>query len=124
MGGDGRRRGGGWPDGLAGLTRRTFAWVRRIVLLALLAAFVVVGAAAPVAAQDEAASSRLVVLTNQELRDQFNRNTPMGRPGTVEDIAAAALYLASPASAWVTGKIFQVDGGTEHPSMSVPVKPL
>jgi len=65
-----------------------------------------------------------VVLTNQELRDQFNRNTPMGRPGTVEDIAACALYLASPASAWVTGKIFQVDGGTEHPSMSVPVEPL
>ena len=63
-----------------------------------------------------------VVLTNDALREQFNRNTPMGRPGTVEDIAACALYLASPASAWVTGKIFQVDGGTEHPSMSVPVK--
>jgi 7-alpha-hydroxysteroid dehydrogenase len=65
-----------------------------------------------------------VVLTSDALREQFNRNTPMGRPGTVEDIAAAALYLASPASSWVTGKIFQVDGGTEHPSMSVPVKPL
>jgi 7-alpha-hydroxysteroid dehydrogenase len=65
-----------------------------------------------------------VVLTNQELRDQFNQNTPMGRPGTVEDIAACALYLASPASVWVTGKIFQVDGGTEHPSMSVPVPRL
>ena len=65
-----------------------------------------------------------VVLTNEALREQFNRNTPMGRPGTVEDIAACALYLASPASAWVTGKIFQVDGGTEHPSMSVPVPRL
>ena len=65
-----------------------------------------------------------VVLTNDALREQFNRNTPMHRPGTVEDIAAAALYLASPASSWVTGKIFQVDGGTEAPSMSVPVPPL
>ena len=65
-----------------------------------------------------------VVLTNDELRAQFEANTPMGRAGTVEDIAACALYLASPASGWVTGKIFQVDGGTEHPSMSVPVKPL
>jgi 7-alpha-hydroxysteroid dehydrogenase len=65
-----------------------------------------------------------VVLTSDALREQFNRNTPMGRPGTVEDIAACALYLASPASSWVTGKIFQVDGGTEHPSMSVPVPPL
>lgn len=65
-----------------------------------------------------------VVLTNEALAEQFNRNTPMGRPGTVEDIAAAALYLASPASAWVTGKIFQVDGGCEAPAMSVPVEPL
>lgn len=65
-----------------------------------------------------------VVLTDQALREQFNAGTPMGRPGTVEDIAAAALYLASPASAWVTGKIFQVDGGVEAPAMSVPVPEL
>ena len=65
-----------------------------------------------------------VVLTNDALRAQFERNTPMGRPGTVEDIAACALYLASPASGWVTGKIFQVDGGTEAPAISVPVRPL
>jgi len=65
-----------------------------------------------------------VVLTNAALREQFERNTPMRRPGTVEDIAACALYLASPASAWVTGKVFQIDGGTEAPSMSVPVPPL
>ena len=32
---------------------------------------------------------------------------------TVRDIALAALYLASPASSWVTGKVFEVDGGTE-----------
>jgi 7-alpha-hydroxysteroid dehydrogenase len=37
----------------------------------------------------------------------------MRRLGTVEDIAIAALYLASPASSWVTGKVFEVDGGTE-----------
>ena len=55
---------------------------------------------------------------------QFNRNTPMGRPGTVEDIAACALYLASPASAWVTGKIFQVDGGIESPAIQFPTRPL
>lgn len=65
-----------------------------------------------------------VVLTNEALREQFNANTPMKRPGTVEDIAACALYLASPASGWVTGKILQVDGGTECPAMSVPVEPL
>jgi 7-alpha-hydroxysteroid dehydrogenase len=54
----------------------------------------------------------------------FEANTPMHRPGTPEDIACAALYLASPASSWVTGKVVQVDGGTEAPSISVPVAPL
>ena len=65
-----------------------------------------------------------VVLTNDALREQFERNTPMRRPGTVEDIAACALYLASPAGSWVTGKVFQVDGGTEAPAIAVPVAPL
>ena len=65
-----------------------------------------------------------VVLTNEALREQFNAHTPMKRPGTVEDIAACALYLASPAAAWVTGKIFQIDGGVEYPAISVPAPPL
>jgi 7-alpha-hydroxysteroid dehydrogenase len=39
-------------------------------------------------------------------------------------VAAAALYLASPASSWVTGKIFEVDGGIEAPAFVVPTPPL
>jgi 7-alpha-hydroxysteroid dehydrogenase len=65
-----------------------------------------------------------MVLTDEHLRRTFEANTPMHRPGTPEDIACAALYLASPASSWVTGKILQVDGGTEAPSIAVPVPPL
>ena len=65
-----------------------------------------------------------VVLTNDELRAQFEANTPMGRPGTPKDIACAAIYLASPASAWVTGKLLHVDGGCEQPAMDVPVPRL
>ncbi len=65
-----------------------------------------------------------MVLTDDGLRRQFEEGTPMRRPGAPEDIACAALYLASDASSWVTGKVFQVDGGVEAPAISVPVPPL
>ena len=71
-----------------------------------------------------ATQSLEVVLTDDNLRAQFEAATPMRRPGEPEDIACAALYLASPASSWVTGKIFQIDGGTESPSISVAVAPI
>lgn len=65
-----------------------------------------------------------MVLSNEVLKQQFEANTPMGRPGTPQDIAAAALFLASPAASWVTGKIFQIDGGTEAPAIRVPTPRL
>ena len=36
---------------------------------------------------------------------------PLGRPGTPEDVAAAAVFLASPAAGFVTGVVLPVDGG-------------
>ena len=65
-----------------------------------------------------------IVLTDDELRRQYLAGTPMGRPGEPEDIACAVLYLVSDASSWVTGKVFEIDGGAEHPAISVPVPPL
>jgi 7-alpha-hydroxysteroid dehydrogenase len=64
------------------------------------------------------------VLTNDAIREQLESNTPMRRIGEVEDIAAAALYLASSASSWVTGKVFEVDGGVTEPAFQIPVPPL
>jgi 7-alpha-hydroxysteroid dehydrogenase len=65
-----------------------------------------------------------VVLTDDDLRAQFEANTPMGEAGSPEDVACAALYLASPASRWVTGKLLHVDGGCERPAIDVPAPPL
>ena len=48
-----------------------------------------------------------------DMREGMVRNTPLQRLGETEDIAAVALYLATPASGWVTGKILEVDGGAE-----------
>ncbi|MCU1485148.1 MAG: dehydrogenase, short-chain alcohol dehydrogenase like [Actinomycetia bacterium] len=43
--------------------------------------------------------------------DAIARSVPLGRIGAPEDIAGAAIYLASPAAAWVTGTILTLDGG-------------
>lgn len=43
--------------------------------------------------------------------DSFVSGVPMGRPGEPEEIGPLALYLASPASSYVTGANFVIDGG-------------
>jgi 7-alpha-hydroxysteroid dehydrogenase len=58
-------------------------------------------------------TSALRPLLTPELRGEMEAMTPMQRIGTVEDIALAALWLCSPAGSWVTGKVVEVDGGTE-----------
>jgi NAD(P)-dependent dehydrogenase (short-subunit alcohol dehydrogenase family) len=46
-----------------------------------------------------------------EARKNFLARQPMGRFGTAEEIAEAALYLVSPQSGFVTGLAFTIDGG-------------
>lgn len=46
-----------------------------------------------------------------EARKNFIARQPMGRFGTAEEIAQAALYLVSPESEFVTGVAFAIDGG-------------
>jgi 2-keto-3-deoxy-L-fuconate dehydrogenase len=47
----------------------------------------------------------------EAVRASFVARQPMGRLGTSQEIAAAALYLASEESAFVTGQTFIIDGG-------------
>ncbi len=47
----------------------------------------------------------------QETLDSFNTFHPLGRIGTTRDIANTITFLLSPATSWVTGAIWNVDGG-------------
>jgi 3-oxoacyl-[acyl-carrier protein] reductase len=46
-----------------------------------------------------------------ELRARLTAMTPLGRFGTADEVAGAAIYLASDESSYVTGQTFNVNGG-------------
>jgi peroxisomal 2,4-dienoyl-CoA reductase len=46
-----------------------------------------------------------------DLGDKFARAIPMGRFGTIDEIAATAVFLRSAAAAYITGTVVVVDGG-------------
>lgn len=51
------------------------------------------------------------VLNVGDQHDRLVASIPLGRLGRPDDIASAVLYLASPASSWVTGQLILVAGG-------------
>jgi NAD(P)-dependent dehydrogenase (short-subunit alcohol dehydrogenase family) len=55
--------------------------------------------------------SRMMAATIEEMGDSIAEMSPLGRIGRADDIGAAAIYLASPGAAWVTGSLLPVDGG-------------
>jgi 3-oxoacyl-[acyl-carrier protein] reductase len=50
-------------------------------------------------------------IVGSEFQKQMEATTPLGRIGQPRDIAPAAIYLASPDSAWVTGETLYISGG-------------
>jgi len=72
-----------------------------------------------------AATSALdIVLTDDGLRGQMERATPLRRIGDPREVAAAVVFLASPASGYITGKILEVDGGIERPNLDLGIPDL
>ncbi|AAP05230.1 3-oxoacyl-ACP reductase FabG [Chlamydia caviae] len=51
---------------------------------------------------------------NDNLKTEWLKNVPMGRMGSPEEIANAALFLASPLSSYVTSQVLSVDGGMAY----------
>lgn len=56
-------------------------------------------------------TAALATILTPEIEKTMLKHTPLARLGEGTDIAAAALYLVSPASAWVSGQVLTVSGG-------------
>ena len=55
--------------------------------------------------------SRAVTLKDPKFREMMLGRVPLGRFGTMDEIAAAAVYLASPEAKFMTGQTLVLDGG-------------
>ena len=64
------------------------------------------------------------MVLNDELEKLMVDGTPMRRLGRVEDIALGALYLASDASSYMTGRILDIDGGINFPNLPLGLPDL
>lgn len=71
-----------------------------------------------------ATSALDIVVSNDELRSGIESATPLRRLGSTDDIAAAVLYLASPAGSYLTGAVLDVHGGLQQPNMKLPLPDL
>ncbi|APE35235.1 short-chain dehydrogenase [Nocardia mangyaensis] len=65
-----------------------------------------------------------VVAADEKFRSELEQKTPLRRLGAPVDIAATALFLASDAGSFMTGKVLEPDGGLISPNLDLPVPDL
>jgi len=72
-----------------------------------------VNAVSPGPFESRGAADRL--WPSEEIEEQVRQQIPLGRFGASEEVAELVCYLASPAAAWVTGAVWEIDGGWNLP---------
>jgi 7-alpha-hydroxysteroid dehydrogenase len=60
-----------------------------------------------------------IVVKDEAMLAIIEETALMRRIGQPEDIAACVIYLSSPAGDFVTGKVFEIDGGAERPQVNL-----
>lgn len=67
-------------------------------------------------APDITLTEGIASLTTADTQQHFGLVVPMGRPGHVDEMGGAAVFLASSMSSYITGQTIHVDGGTQASS--------
>ncbi len=102
--------------GIYSVSKAAVIMLTQVLALELAPANIQVNAIAPGVIRTR--FSQLLWQTPQ-LAEPILKGTPLGRFGEPEDVAGLALFLASPASDYVTGAVFVVDGGMSVASAMV-----
>ena len=65
------------------------------------------------------ATDALELVLTPDLQAQMEAATPLRRIGSIDEVAAAVVYLCSRAGAYLTGKVLELDGGLDHPNLAL-----
>ncbi len=95
-----------------GMTKAGLEMLAKALVIELSEYEISVNAVAPGATVTERTSE------DPDYGQTWSRLTPMGKPGTVEDVANAVLFFVAPASRHITGQTLVVDGGWSSVSPS------
>jgi NAD(P)-dependent dehydrogenase (short-subunit alcohol dehydrogenase family) len=100
---------GGAPlQGIYGMTKAAVISMTKTLAMEFGPSGIRVNAIAPGLVETRFAAA---LVTNKEIMEREMMRTPLGRHGQPDEIAGAALYLASDAASFVTGQTLIVDGG-------------
>jgi NAD(P)-dependent dehydrogenase (short-subunit alcohol dehydrogenase family) len=100
---------GAWPAvSVYGMTKGGVVQLTKAMALELGSLGICVNAIGPGTFRTELTES---IYADPERAAQVVQRIPLGRPGTPADLAGAVVFLASPASDYVTGQTLWVDGG-------------
>lgn len=64
------------------------------------------------------------VASDEAVMAELADKTPLARVGRTGDVAAAVVYLTSPAGSFLTGKVLEVDGGLQIPNLDLSLPDL
>jgi NAD(P)-dependent dehydrogenase (short-subunit alcohol dehydrogenase family) len=95
-------------QGVYGMTKAAVISMTKTLAYELARSKIRVNAIAPGLIDTRFASA---IVSNADLVAEATRKTPLGRYGTPDEIAGAAVYLASDAASFLTGQTIVIDGG-------------